>query len=115
MNKNQKAIAYSHCEMWSHASCNGIGKSEYDGPAAEDDGVPWYCLSCLVTQNSEIFPFGLASKSELFELLDFDLLSQADNLPSFEIISKVSNMPHLNSSDLDENLYRPSILSIIKP
>ena len=30
VNKNQKAIACSYCEMWSHASCNGIGKSEYD-------------------------------------------------------------------------------------
>ena len=88
MNKNQKAIACSYCEMWSHASCNGIGKSEYDGLVAEDDDVPWYCLPCLVAQNSEIFPFGLVSKSEMFELLDVDLPSQVDNLPSFEIISK---------------------------
>ena len=42
MNKNQKAIACSYCEMWSQASCNGI-------------------------------------------------------------ISKLSNIPNLNSSDLDEN------------
>ena len=54
--------------MWSHVSCNGIGKSEYDGLAAEDDDVPWYYLSCLVAQISEIFPFGLVSKSEMFEL-----------------------------------------------
>ena len=30
-------------------------------------------------------------------------LTQVDNLLSFEIISKLSNMPNLNSSDLDEN------------
>ena len=70
---------------------------------AEDDNVPWYCLPCLVSQNSEIFSFGLVSKSELCESLDVDLLSQIDNLPSFEIISKLSNMLNLNSSDLDEN------------
>ena len=102
-NKNQKAIACSYCEIWSYASCNGIGKSEYDGLVAEDDDVPWYCLTCLIAQNSEIFPFGLVSKSEMFELSDVDLPSQVDNLPSFEIISKLSNMPNLNSSDLDEN------------
>ena len=28
VNKNQKAIACSYCEMWSHTSCNGIGQSE---------------------------------------------------------------------------------------
>ena len=89
--------------MWSHASCSGIGKSEYDGLAAEDYDLPWYFLPCLVAQNSEIFPFGLVSKSEMFELLDVELPSQVDNLPSFEIISKLSNMPNLNSSDLDEN------------
>ena len=103
VNKNQKAIACSYCEMWSHASCNGIGKSEHDGLVAEDDDVPWYCLPCLVAQNSEIFPSGLVSKSEMFELLDVDLPSQVDNLPSFEIISKLSNMCDLNFSDLDEN------------
>ena len=118
VNKNKKAIACSCCEMWSHASCNGIGKSEYDGLVAEDDDVPWCCLSCLVVQNSEIFPFGLVSKSEMFELLDVDLPSQVDNLPSFEIISKLSNMPNLNSSDLDENFMQTinsKYLSIIKP
>ena len=29
VNKNQKAIQCSQCQFWSHASCNGIGKSEY--------------------------------------------------------------------------------------
>ena len=26
--KTQKAIQCSQCQLWSHASCNGIGKSE---------------------------------------------------------------------------------------
>ena len=86
--------------MWSHASCNDIGKSEYNRLVAEDDNLP---LPCLVSQNSEMFPFGLVSKSEMCELSDVDLPSQIDKLPSFEIISKLSNMPNLNSSDLDEN------------
>ena len=96
--------------MWSHASCNGIGRPEYDGLVAEDDDVPWYCLSCLVAQNSEIFPFRLVSKSEMFELLDVDVPSRVDNLPSFEIISKLSNMRNINSSDLGEK-FIPTINS----
>ena len=39
----------------------------------------------------------------MFELLDVNLPSQVDNLPSFEIISKLSNMPNLNFRDLEEN------------
>ena len=30
MNKNQKAIQCHQCKLWSHASCNGITKSEYE-------------------------------------------------------------------------------------
>ena len=32
VNKNQKAIECDQCNSWSHASCNGISKSEYESP-----------------------------------------------------------------------------------
>ena len=104
VNKNQKAIQCSQCQLWSHASCNGIGKSEYKNLMDEDDDVPWHCIPCLVLENSRIFPFGFLSKTELCDLMGVDLPSQLDLLPSFEIASKLTNLPSLNSCDLDENL-----------
>ena len=103
VNKNQKAIQCSQCQLWSHASCNGIGKSEHKKLIDEDDDVPWHCIPCLVLENSRIFPFGFLSKTELCDLMGVDLPSQLDLLPSFEIASKLTNLPKLNSCDL-ENL-----------
>ena len=67
VNKNQKAIECKECLMWSHASCNGIGKTEYVKLVAEAD-VPWYCIPCLILANAENFPFGFLSKTRLCEL-----------------------------------------------
>ena len=41
---------------------------------------------------------------ELCELLEVELPSQTESLPSFEIVSKLSNLPNLNPFDIDENL-----------
>ena len=70
----------------------------------EDDDVPWYCTPCLVSKSAEIFPFGLLSKTELCDLLEVELPFQIESLPSSEIVSKLSNLPNLNSFDIDENL-----------
>ena len=70
----------------------------------EDDDVPWHCIPCLVIENSRVFPFGFLSKTELCDLVGVDLPSQLDLLSSFEIASKLTNLPNLNSCDLDENL-----------
>ena len=61
--------------MWSHALCNGVGKSAYSKLVEEDDELPWYCLPCLILSNSEVFPFGFLSKPELCDLLGVDLPS----------------------------------------
>ena len=58
VSKYQKAIQCSECQLWSHASCNGIGKSEYAKLTAESDEFPRFCIPCLISANSEIFPFG---------------------------------------------------------
>ena len=102
VNKNQKAIECKECLMWSHASCNGIGKTEYVKLVAEADDVPWYCIPCLILANAENFPFGFLSKTQLCELYGNDSPSQVDTLPSFEILSKLNNIPSLNSFDIDE-------------
>ena len=81
VNKNQKAIECSKCLMWSHASCNGIGKSEYSELMKEDDELSWYCLPCLILSNSEAFPFGFLSKTELCDLFGVDMPSLFELLP----------------------------------
>ena len=88
-------------EKWSHASCNGISKKEYESFVQEDDSVPWYCLPCQILNWAEIFPFGLLTKSELLELYGVDLPSQLTSLPQLETYSRLEN---LNDFDLDENL-----------
>ena len=44
VNKSQKAIQCDQCKLWSHASCNGITKSEYEFPCSRimviDHGRP---------------------------------------------------------------------------
>ena len=50
VNANQKGIKCDKCQLWSHASCNGISKSEYGELVEEDDDVPWYCIPCLVSK-----------------------------------------------------------------
>ena len=70
----------------------------------DDDDIPWYCIPCLALESPEIFPFGLLSKMELCDLLEVELPSQIESLPSFEIVSKLSNLPNLSSFDIDENL-----------
>ena len=59
----------SECQLWSHASCNSAGESEYKKPVDEDD-VPWYCITNVVSQKiQEFFPFGFLSETELCDLM----------------------------------------------
>ena len=57
VNKNQKAIQCDQCNSWSHASCNGISKSEYESLVQEDESIPCYCLPCQILNWANIFPF----------------------------------------------------------
>ena len=102
-NVKANAIKCNNCDHWSHAVCNGISKSEYEILVGEDESVPWYCLPCTIKYRSTIFPFGYESNIELFNLYDIDLPSLLEMLPSYDLVSKLSNMPNLNKSDLDEN------------
>ena len=70
----------------------------------ENDDVLWYCTPFLVLKSAEIFPFGMLSKTELCDLLEVELPSQTESLPSFEIASKLSNLSNLSSFDIDEDL-----------
>ena len=61
------------------------------------------CLPCLIMMHAAIFSFGYEAKKELYKL-SIELPSQLDLLPAFEIRSKWTDLPNLNSFDLDENL-----------
>ena len=97
------AIKCNNCDHWSYAVCNAISKSEYEILVGEDESVPWYCLPCTIKDRSAIFPFGYDSNIELFNLYDIDLPSLSEMLPSYDLVSKLSNMPNLNKSDLHES------------
>ena len=104
VNKNQKAIQCDQCNNWSHASCNGISRSEYESLVQEDESIPWYCLPCQILNWANIFPFSFLSTSELLDINGVDLPSQLSNLLPFETSSRLNNLPNLNDFDLDENL-----------
>ena len=50
-----------------------------------------------------MFPFGYLSKMELLDLNGIDLPSQFNLLPSYDIRSKLQNIPTLNDFAVDEN------------
>ena len=104
VNNNQKAVQCDQCDLWSHASCNGISKTEYEFLMQGDDSIPWYCLLCQILNWADIFPFGFLTKSELLDLYGVDLPSELASFPSLEITSRLEKLPHLQDFDLDENL-----------
>ena len=69
----------------------------------QDDDIPWLCLPCEISKNAELFPFGLESNLELFDLYSTDILSHLKSLPSYETRSRLSKLPNLQDFDIDEN------------
>ena len=59
---------------------------------------------CVMKENSEIFPHFFLDKSQLLELNGIDLPSQLKFLESYDIKSRLMNMPNLHDFDMDENL-----------
>ena len=103
--KNQTACFCSLCKHWVHfTKCNHSSLAEYHLLVEEDESVPWYCLQCTIKQISEIFPFGLSTKEELLDLYQVDRPSFLFNLPSYEMRSKLGNIPNLSDVDAENNL-----------
>ena len=103
-NVNQQSIYCTQCSNWGHRKCNGTSKAEFDILVEEADDIPFHCILCSIQNNAEIFHFGYSSSSELLDLFGIDLPSQLVLLPTFETLSKLSNLPNLNDCDMDENL-----------
>ena len=110
-NSNQSCIECSHCNHWIHIKCNGTSEDEYknmiDSNAllteVEIMANEWLCNKCLISSSAEIFPFGLENNIELLNIMQADSLKILDNLPSYEINSKVSSIESLSQCDIDEN------------
>ena len=101
---NNKAVFCDQCKKWIHSKCNTISDSEYKILVEEPDEKQWKCLDCLTLNNSQIFPFTLVNDTVFFGLNEIEMPSITDSLPSFEILSKVSNLPNLSDYDTDENI-----------
>ena len=67
------------------------------------DEIPWLCILCTIDDMASKFRFSYLSKIELSELYGVDLPSQLELLPSFQIRSKLSQIPNLDDYDIDEN------------
>lgn len=104
VNLNQNAVFCDQCEKWIHIKCNNTSNSEYETLQKEPDNKQWICIKCTIINNSSTFPFTLESDEVLLGLSGINLPSLADCLPSFEIASKLTNLPNLSDYDTDENL-----------
>ena len=103
-NVSTEGIQCSNCCYWVYRKRNCTTKQEYEKLSEEPDDVPFYCLSCTIQLNAEIFPFTYSDKAELNELNGIGLPSQLNSLVPYETRSKLTNLPNLSEFDLDENL-----------
>ena len=112
VNNNQKAIECTKCKFWIHIKCNGTSINEYNKiiednftlTEVEIDNKEWLCKKCEISNMAEIFPFGLETNDELQNILLNDSLRILENLPSYEIISKASDIDSLKQYDIDDNI-----------
>ena len=61
-------------------------------------------MLCIMEENSQFYPYFFLDKSELLDLNGIDLPSQLNFLESYEIKSKLTDMPNLHDFDMDNNL-----------
>ena len=93
VNKNQKSFKCSTCNLSIHYKCNNNPSPNLK------------CETCNILNLAEIFPFGMIDNHTLTDLINTSLSSNnLDNLPSYNIISKVKSFGNLKDTDIDENL-----------
>ena len=99
VHQNQKSKLCCQCGKLIHMKCNNILPSEFEFPLRN-----LVCLSCTIYNNSKIFPFTLESDELLQEINCTNFPSLTDSLPSFEISSKLTDLPNLSDYDVDDNI-----------
>ena len=99
VHQNQKSKLCCQCGKLIHMKCNNILPSEFEFPLGNLVYLP-----CTIHNNSKIFPFTLESDELLQEINCTNFPSLTDSLPSFEISSKLTNLPNLSDYDVDDNI-----------
>lgn len=103
VNSNHKAILCDICNNWVHIHCNNLTHKDYLYYQTAGTEIPWFCKNCV----AETFPYSDLENCEIFALNNFKKPTNLDSLPSFDILSKLSNMPNLSDYDNEDNLINP--------
>lgn len=101
---NHRATQCDICQLWIHIKCNDISKTDYQVLQSSEE--VWYCKKCL----SSVFPFCNQPDHELLNIINCRrprMPSELELLPSFDLLSKISGLPNLDNSDIDNNLPSP--------
>ena len=97
---NCRSVFWNNCNSWVHIKCNSITVYDYAHLQSEPDDIPWFCLKCI----QMMFPCGSLDNKKLLSLYDFDFPSFVNSVPSFEIVSDLTNLANLDEYDIDEHL-----------
>ena len=101
VNRNDKAVRCGICLHWIHYKCNGLSLNDYC--LLQSSNEVWYCKHCIAT----VFPFSSVEDSELYSLLNCRMPSDLEFLPSLDVLSKISGIPYLDNSDIENNIPNP--------
>ena len=101
MNRNDKAMRCGICLCWIHYKCNGLSLNDYC--FLQSSNEVRYCKHCIAS----IFPFSSVDDSELYGLMNCRKPSHHKFLPLLDVLSKVSGIPYLDNSDIENNIPNP--------
>ena len=77
--------------------CNGSTTNDYS--LSQSSNEVWYCKNCIAS----LFPFSSIDDFELYSLMNCGMPSHLESLPSFNVLSKISGIAHLDNSDIVYN------------
>ena len=84
-------------DQWKHCKCSGSTSNDYGLLQSSRD--VWYCKNYIAS----IFPVS----SELFSLMNSRMPPHLEFLPSLDILSKISGIPNLDNSNMENNIPNP--------
>ena len=111
LNKIKRKIKCVICNNLYHQKCTSLSIKQYNYLIKTESKTTWYCSQCL----SDIFPFHAIDNQVFNELFSFDQdtscycsnslsYSRIENLQCYNIMSSISNSPHLCNNDIDLQL-----------
>lgn len=105
---NSRAIECDYCLKWCHFKCSLLSSKEFNSISVNEN--LWLCQPC----RQDVFPYYNLDNHELLQLCfnsntackcsrSMDINRLAD-LPQFDFVSSISNLPSLNDFDPDNNI-----------